>query len=292
MLSSLLKMQNALRRAEYLPDMTKKELAAHIKHKGSCLCVGLDPDLSKIPSHIASKKDAVLQFNKTIIDATAEHCVAFKPNLAFYECLGVEGWKIFHETVEYIRDKHERHFIIADAKRGDIGNTSAMYAEAFFSRSKCDAVTVTPYMGEDSIKPFLNFPGKWTIVLGLTSNKGAEDLQLKKTDGKFLYETLISKALTWGTKENMMFVVGATRPETLKEIRILAPDHFFLIPGVGAQGGDLDAVLKNGMNAECGILVNSSRNILYAGSGEDFAAKAKEEAARIHAAMKISIGSH
>jgi orotidine-5'-phosphate decarboxylase len=269
--------------------MTRKELITRIKNKGSCLCVGLDPDPAKIPRHLSGKKDAVFQFNKAIIDATAEHCVAFKPNLAFYECLGPEGWKTFHDTVEYIKDTCDDHFIIADAKRGDIGNTSTMYAEAFFSKSKCDAVTIAPYMGEDSVKPFLSFPGKWAIVLALTSNKGAEDFQLNKYGEKFLYETVISKASSWGTVENLMFVAGATRPETLKEIRSLVPGHFLLIPGVGAQGGDLDAVMKNGMNGDCGILVNSSRNILYAGSGEDFAAKAKEEAAKMHVAMKAHI---
>ncbi len=265
--------------------MTRAQLIASIRAKESFLCVGLDPDLAKIPAHLLQSKDPVFEFNKAIIDATRPYAVAYKPNLAFYECLGAAGWTAFEKTVDYIGNSH---FIIADAKRGDIGNTSRKYAETYFERFACDAVTIAPYMGSDSVLPFLNFPDKWAILLALTSNKGADDFQFFKAPnlGYELYEQVLRKAMDWGTAENLMFVVGATRPERFKEIRAVVPDHFLLVPGVGAQGGSLEDVCQYALNDDVGLLINSSRGIIYASSGSDFAEAAAHEAKQISAEMK------
>ena len=252
--------------------MTRQELIDQIKKKQSYLCVGLDTDITKIPQHLLSESDPVFTFNKAIIDATKDLCVSYKINTAFYEALGVKGWEAMEKTVRYIGDEH---FKIADAKRGDIGNTSDQYAKAFFETMPFDAITVAPYMGEDSVKPFLKFKGKWAIVLGLTSNKGAADFELLHTGGEFLYEKVLETVSLWGTDENLMFVIGATQPNEFKNIRKLTPRHFYLVPGVGAQGGSLKEISKNAMNKDCGILVNSSRAIIYASGGEDFAEKAR-----------------
>lgn len=257
--------------------MIRHELIAQIRSKQSFLCVGLDPDLNKIP-----KGFDMLDFNKAIIDATRESCVAYKPNLAFYEVLGSRGWVILEETIRYIGSSH---FIIADAKRGDIGNTSSAYAHAFFETLGCDSVTVAPYMGRDSVEPFLQVPGKWAVVLALTSNPGAEDFELQPSGTERLFGRVIRNVSSWGTPENTMFVVGATRPEMLAEVRTMAPDHFFLVPGVGAQGGSLAEVWQHGRNSDVGLLVNASRSILYASSGSDFASAAKAEAIRMHEEM-------
>jgi len=265
--------------------MKKSELIQKIREKKSFLCVGLDPDLEKIPGHLHETEDPIFEFNKAIIDSTRQYAVAYKPNSAFYECLGLEGWKSFEKTVEYIG---KDHFIIADAKRGDIGNTAKKYAEAFLKKMPCDAITVAPYMGEDSVSPFLEFENKWAILLALTSNKGAADFQMQQLEGKseHLYERVIKESQNWSTSENLMYVVGATRPEYLLRIRELAPNHFFLVPGVGAQGGSLEEVAKYGMNKDIGLLVNSSRGIIYAGSGHDFADAAAESAADLAKKMK------
>ena len=243
--------------------------------------MGLDPDMDKIPSHLHDFDDPILEFNKAIIDATRDYCVAYKPNMAFYECLGLNGWKALEKTIEYIGVDH---FVIADAKRGDIGNTSAKYARAFFETLKCDAITVAPYMGKDSVEPFTQFPGKWVILLALTSNPGALDFQFIVTgQGEKLYEKVLETSAGWGTKENMMYVVGATRPEMLLNIRQHVPDHFLLVPGIGAQGGDVEAVMEAGLGANNrGLIISSSREIIYASSGEDFAeaARAKAQATR------------
>ena len=264
--------------------MNKATLIAEIFRKKTFLCVGLDPELSKIPKHLLHASDPILEFNKQIIDATRALCVAYKPNLAFYEALGVNGWKTFSETVKYIGDQH---FIIADAKRGDIGNTSRMYADAFFNRYGCDAVTVAPYMGTDSVSPFLGHEGKWAIVLALTSNRGSDDFQRcwLEDSRQPLWEKVLHSAKTWGTAENMMFVVGATHPEAFAQVRAIVPDHFLLVPGVGAQGGDMAAICQHGMNQDCGLLVNSARNIIYASDAEDFASKAMEEATKMQLEM-------
>lgn len=265
--------------------MTRKQLIHQIQLKKSYLCVGLDTDITKIPVHLQSYPDAVFEFNKQIIDATHDLCVAYKINTAFYEAMGVRGWQAMEKTVNYIP---KDQFIIADAKRGDIGNTSTQYAKAFFETLNFDAITVAPYMGEDSVKPFLAFENKWTIVLGLTSNAGSKDFeQLKFVDntvvgqatnnggGEFLYETVLKKVSSWGATENLMFVVGATRASDLAEIRKIIPDHFLLVPGVGFQGGSLAEVSKFGMNKDCGLLVNASRAIIYASEKEDFATEAR-----------------
>ena len=266
--------------------MTKQELIDNIRRKKSFLCVGLDTDVNKIPEHLFDKTDdAIFEFNKQIIDATADLCVAYKPNLAFYESIGLEGWDILERTVEYIRTNYPDQFIIADAKRGDIGNTSAMYARTFFGNMDVDAVTVTPYMGEDSISPFLTYENKWAIVLALTSNKGAFDFQFMEQDGEKLFEKVLKTSKTWGTDENMMYVVGATKTEMLSDIRKIIPTHFLLVPGVGTQGGSLQEVAKYGLTDECGLLVNSSRQIIYASSEADFAEKAREEALKVQQEM-------
>ncbi|HTQ27997.1 MAG TPA: orotidine-5'-phosphate decarboxylase [Puia sp.] len=255
--------------------MTRSQLVEQIRKKGSYLCVGLDSDVSKIPAHLRSLPDPVFEFNRSIIDSTRDCCVAYKINTAFYESQGAKGWEIMQRTVEYIPSTH---FKIADAKRGDIGNTSSHYARAFFETMNFDAVTVAPYMGEDSIRPFLEYPGKWTIVLGLTSNPGAHDFELLPAGNGYLYETVISKISQWGTPENMMWVIGATRPEWFEKIRMLAPGYFYLVPGVGEQGGQLRDISLKAMTADIGILVNVSRSIIYAAGGEDFAEAAASAA--------------
>lgn len=265
--------------------MTRQELFEQIKKKKSFLCVGLDSDVNKIPRYLYDTSDPVFAFNKEIIDATQEVAVAYKPNLAFYESMGVSGWNTLEKTVNYIRYNYPDIFLIADAKRGDIGNTSGYYARAFFDTMDFDAVTVAPYMGEDSVKPFLTYVGRWVILLALTSNKGADDFQYMKEKDERLFERVIKISQKWGDKENMMYVVGATRTEMLKDIRSFAPDHFLLVPGVGAQGGSLAEVARNGMNAQCGLLVNSSRGIIFAGDGEDFAQKARIAATEIQQEM-------
>lgn len=269
--------------------MNRAEIFDQIKTKGSYLCVGLDTDITKIPKHLLKLEDPIYEFNKQIIDATHEYCVSFKPNTAFYEANGVNGWISLQKTVNYIPSNI---FTIADAKRGDIGNTSAMYARAFFDKTNTgfdfDSVTVAPYMGEDSVKPFLDFENKWVILLALTSNAGSKDFQVLNTDsGLALYEQVIKTSKTWASPDQMMYVVGATKAQEFKHIRTLAPDHFLLVPGVGAQGGDLTEVSLNGMNQQCGLLVNSSRGIIYASNGEDFAEKARIEAKKIANEMKI-----
>ena len=252
--------------------MDRKTLVNHIRNRKSCLCVGLDTDPAKIPSGMD-----VLSFNKAIIDATREFCVAYKPNLAFYEVLGAKGWDILAETVDYIG---KEHFTIADAKRGDIGNTSGYYAKTFFDTYGFDSVTVAPYMGRDSVEPFLSHTEKWAIVLALTSNVGAFDFETLTAEGKPIYSHVLEKCSSWGTPENTMYVVGATRAEMLVDVRRIVPDHFLLVPGVGAQGGSLEEVMKVGMNDDVGLLINASRSILYASSGADFAQAARREAAK------------
>ena len=265
--------------------MDKQQLITQIKQKRSFLCVGLDTDIKKIPTHLLDTEDPIFEFNKQIIDATKDFCVAYKPNIAFYESMGVSGWHSLQKTLDYIPNDI---FTIADAKRGDIGNTSDMYARAFFENMNFDAVTVAPYMGSDSVTPFLGFDGKWAILLALTSNKGGLDFQtFKNENGKQLFEQVLEISQTWGTDENMMFVVGATRFEQLSKIRKIIPNHFLLVPGVGAQGGNLREVAKYGMNQDCGLLVNSSRGIIYAGNGTDFAEKAGNEAQKLQQQMAI-----
>lgn len=263
--------------------MTSKELFANILKKKSFLCVGLDPDLDKMPAHLNGD---LFEFNKTIIDATAQHAIAFKPNLAFYEVQGAKGIVAFEETVKYIRNNYPDVLIIADAKRGDIGNTSKMYARSFFETLDVDAITVAPYMGEDSVTPFLGYDGKWVICLGLTSNKGSKDFQLlQDANGTPLYKKVLATVSSWGTDENMMFVVGATQGELFKEVRQVVPSHFLLVPGVGAQGGSLAEVAKYGMTDKCGLIVNSSRGIIHASNGEDFAQVAQAKAAQLNEEM-------
>lgn len=268
--------------------MTRSELIQQIKTKRSFLCVGLDTDITKIPEHLLGEADPVLEFNRQIIEATADLCVAYKPNIAFYEALGVSGWKTLQSTWEFIP---KNCFSIADAKRGDIGNTSKMYAKAFFDETVSglgfDSITIAPYMGEDSVKPFLEFEGKWAIVLALTSNAGSQDFQtLTDTSGEALYEKVLQKVNTWGSSENIMYVVGATRGESFTSIRKHAPDNFLLVPGVGAQGGSLSDVCQYGMNKDCGLLVNATRSIIYASKGRDFAERAREEALLLQQEME------
>lgn len=260
--------------------MTRKELVEQIFQKKTFLCVGLDTDIKKIPTYLLNDPDPIVAFNQQIIDATAPYCVAFKPNMAFYESMGVKGIAAFETTVQYIKENHPHHFVIADAKRGDIGNTSAMYARTFFEEYDVDALTVAPYMGVDSVSPFLEYEGKWVILLALTSNSGSKDFQLTKNEeGERLFERVLKKGLEWGNTGNLMFVVGATRGSLIGDVRKVAPESFLLVPGVGAQGGSLEEVCKYGMTKDCGLLVNSSRGIIYASDGEDFAeasaAKAK-----------------
>lgn len=269
--------------------MNRQELIDQIRKKKSYLCVGLDTDFSKIPSHLQSDQDPVFEFNRRIIDATADYCVSYKPNLAFYEALGARGWDSLQKTIDYIP---RTHFTIADAKRGDIGNTSTLYAKAFFESLKVDALTVAPYMGSDSVKPFLAFKDKWVILLVHTSNPGSADFQLLESrDGRRLYENIIVTSQQWGTPENLMYVVGATRADKIAAIRALAPEHFFLVPGIGAQGGDLEEVSKHGLNKDIGLLVNASRSILYASSGKDFASQAAIEAGKLQQQMERILNS-
>ena len=271
--------------------MNKQQIIDNIARKGSFLCVGLDTDLKKMPQHIidnsATTAEAIFTFNKAVIDATAPYCVAYKPNLAFYECFGIEGWQAFEQTVQYIKANYPDQFIIADAKRGDIGNTSAMYARTFFEGTQVDALTIAPYMGEDSVTPFLTYPGKWAVLLALTSNKGSHDFQLTAdTDGERLFERVLRVSQQWGTDEQMMYVVGATQGKLFEDIRRIAPRHFLLVPGVGAQGGSLEEVCRYGMTPRCELLVNSSRGIIYADSTEDFAKVAGEKARELQEQMQ------
>ena len=271
--------------------MNKQQIIDNIARKGSFLCVGLDTDLKKMPQHIidnsATTAEAIFTFNKAVIDATAPYCVAYKPNLAFYECFGIEGWQAFEQTVQYIKVNYPDQFIIADAKRGDIGNTSAMYARTFFEGTQVDALTIAPYMGEDSVTPFLTYPGKWAVLLALTSNKGSHDFQLTAdTEGERLFERVLRVSQQWGTDEQMMYVVGATQGKLFEDIRRIAPRHFLLVPGVGAQGGSLEEVCRYGMTPRCELLVNSSRGIIYADSTEDFAKVAGEKARELQEEMQ------
>ncbi len=270
--------------------MNKQNLFENIIRKKSFLSLGLDTDITKIPKLILDNfDDPIFEFNRQIIDKTFDFCVAYKPNLAFFESEGSIGWRSLEKTVEHIRKNYPDQFIIADAKRGDIGNTSNLYARAFFEKMDFDAVTVAPYMGEDSVKPFMTYLDKWVILLALTSNKGAADFQYLKDEktGDQLFESVLKTSQNWGTSENMMYVVGATKAEKLKEIRQIVPEHFLLVPGVGAQGGSLREVAKNGMNSKCGLLVNSSRGIIYASNGEDFAEKAGEAAKEVQQEMEV-----
>lgn len=270
--------------------MTRQELIQNIKAKRSFLCVGLDTDLKKVPAHLLNEEDPIFAFNKAIIDATAPYCVAYKPNLAFYEAFGVKGLMAFEKTVKYIQENYPDQFIIADAKRGDIGNTSAMYARTFFEEYNLDSVTVAPYMGEDSVTPFLGYDGKWVILLALTSNKGSHDFQLtESTEGQKLFQKVLRKSQEWANNEQMMYVVGATQGQAFEEIRKIVPDHFLLVPGVGAQGGSLSEVCKYGMTQECCLLVNSSRAIIYADNTENFAEAAAEAAKVVQQEMAVEL---
>jgi orotidine-5'-phosphate decarboxylase len=267
--------------------MNYEQLFEQIKLKRSFLCTGLDSEYEKLPKHLLSHESPVFEFNKQIIDATAEFSIAYKPNLAFYESLGIKGWQALEKTVDYVRSNYPDIFIIADAKRGDIGNTSKLYAKAFFENMNFDAVTVAPYMGEDSVTPFLSYSSKWVILLALTSNKGADDFQYYTENGKRLFEKVLEKSQVWADKERMMYVVGATRAEMLKDIRKIVPAHFLLVPGVGAQGGSLQEVAEYGMNEKCGLLVNSSRAIIFADNTEKFAIIAGQKAKEVQAEMEI-----
>lgn len=270
--------------------MNREQLIKQIFTKKSFLCVGLDTDLNKMPECIKNSEDPIFAFNKAIIDSTAPYCVSYKPNLAFYECYGLKGLASFEKTISYLKKFYPEHLIIADAKRGDIGNTSAMYAKTFFDEYNVDALTVAPYMGEDSITPFLEYDNKWVIVLALTSNKGSHDFQLTQDqNGERLFEKVLRRTQDWGTIENMMYVVGATQGEMFKDIRKCAPQHFLLVPGVGAQGGSLQDVCKYGMNKDCGLLVNSSRGIIYASKDENFAEAAAEKAKELQKEMAIEL---
>ena len=270
--------------------MNRIELIEQIKTKKSFLCVGLDTDLKKIPQHLLNDNDAIYTFNKNIIDATAPYCVAYKPNLAFYEAFGVKGMIAFEKTINYLNKYYPNHFIIADAKRGDIGNTSKMYARTFFEEYDVDALTVAPYMGEDSVTPFLGYDGKWVILLALTSNKGSNDFQLTTdTEGERLFEKVIRKSQQWGNIDNMMYVVGATQGKMFEDIRKVAPESFLLVPGVGAQGGSLEEVCRYGMTKDCGLLVNSSRGIIYASDGEDYAEVAAQKAKELQEQMAAEL---
>lgn len=271
--------------------MTRQQLIQQIFDKQSFLCVGLDPDTKKMPQHLLNEEDPIFVFNKAIIDATAPYCVSYKPNLAFYEAFGLKGMASFEKTVKYLKDNYSDHFIIADAKRGDIGNTSAMYARTFFEGNfEVDALTVAPYMGEDSVTPFLQYDGKWVVLLALTSNKGSYDFQLTTdNNGERLFEKVLRTSQQWGNEENMMYVVGATQGQMFEDIRKVVPNHFLLVPGVGAQGGSLQEVCKYGMTKDCGLLVNSSRGIIYASNREDFAEAAAHEAKKLQQQMAVEL---
>ncbi len=270
--------------------MNRQQLINEIFTKKTFLCVGLDTDINKIPAHLKNEDAPIFTFNKAIIDATAPYCVAYKPNLAFYECYGLKGMLAFEKTIQYIKENHPNHFIIADAKRGDIGNTSKMYAQTFFEEYNLDSVTVAPYMGEDSVKPFLEYEGKWVILLALTSNKGSHDFQLTEDkQGERLFEKVLKKSQEWGTTENLMYVVGATQGKMFEDIRRIAPEHFLLVPGVGAQGGSLQEVCKYGMTKDCGLLVNSSRGIIYASTDTNFAEVAAAKAKELQEEMAVEL---
>lgn len=273
--------------------MNRQELIKEIKTKQSFLCVGLDTDLKKVPTFLLQSDDPIFNFNKEIIDATAPYCVAYKPNLAFYEAFGVKGMVAFEKTIKYLKENYPHHFIIADAKRGDIGNTSAMYARTFFEEYDIDALTVAPYMGEDSVTPFLTYKDKWVILLALTSNKGSHDFQMiENTNGKRLFEEVLYKSQQWGDCNNMMYVVGATQGRMFEDIRKIVPESFLLVPGVGAQGGSLEEVCKYGMTKDCGLLVNSSRGIIYASNGTDFSTVAAQKAKELQIEMAKQLNSH
>ena len=268
--------------------MTSQQIFEQIQVKQSFLCVGLDTDLKKVPQHLLGSEDPIFEFNKAVIDATAPYCVSYKPNLAFYEAAGVKGWNALVKTVRYLREHYPEQFLIADAKRGDIGNTSQMYARVFFQEMDFDAVTLSPYMRSDTAEPFYAYPGKWAVLLALTSNTSAQDFEtLPLADGGMLYEQVIKTSMDWGTEDNTMYVVGATRAEQLGTVRAIVPDHFLLVPGVGAQGGSLEEVAKYGMNRKCGLLVNSSRGIIYASSGRDFAEAAGRAAQELQRRMAV-----
>ena len=281
--------------------MNRLQLFEQIQKKRSFLCVGLDTDTKKLPAHLLTHENSVFDFNRAIIDATAPYCIAYKPNLAFYECMGTQGWTALEETIRYLKAHYPNHFIIADAKRGDIGNTSAMYARTFFEEMDVDAVTVAPYMGEDSVTPFLGYPGKWVILLALTSNKGSYDFQLTEDkDGERLFEKVLRKSQEWaekaaprgGAEGALMYVVGATQGKAFEDIRRIVPNHFLLVPGIGAQGGSLEEVCRYGMNADCGLIVNSSRAIIYADSTERFAEVAAEKACEVQQQMKQQLDKY
>lgn len=270
--------------------MNREQLVEQIFTKKSFLCVGLDTDIKKIPEHLLKNEDPIFDFNKSIIDATAPYCVAYKPNLAFYESMGTKGMLSFEHTIKYLKENYAQHFIIADAKRGDIGNTSAMYAQTFFEEYDIDSLTVAPYMGEDSVSPFLSYPNKWVILLALTSNKGSQDFQLTEDkNGERLFEKVIRKSQLWGNDQNMMYVVGATRGKMFEDIRRVAPTHFLLVPGIGAQGGSLQDVCKYGMIKDCGLLVNSSRGIIYASKEKDFAEASAFKAKELQNEMELEL---
>lgn len=273
--------------------MNKQQLFEQILKKQSFLCVGLDTDIAKIPEHLLDEEDPVYTFNKSIIDATAPYCIAYKPNLAFYEAQGLKGWLAFERTVAYIRQRYPDQFIIADAKRGDIGNTSEMYAQTFFERAKVDAVTVSPYMGADSVHPFLKYQGKWVVLLALTSNPGSNDFQMTEdAHGERLFEKVLRISKSWANEEQMMYVVGATRGQMLENVRKIVPNHFLLVPGIGEQGGSLEEVCRYGMNGMCGLLVNSSRAIIYANHSEEFAEAARDKAREMQLEMKIMLDKY
>lgn len=266
--------------------MDRKALVTQIQEKKSCLCVGLDTDLEKIPAHLLREEDPLFAFNKAIIDATAPYCVAYKPNIAFFEAYGLQGWKSLEKTIAYLNHTYPNHFTIADAKRGDIGNTSTRYAKAFFETLGFHSITIAPYMGEDSVKPFLNFPGKWGIVLGLTSNAGALDFQFTKGEETYLFEKVLTKTASWGTTGNLMFVVGATKAEYMQKVRAAVPNHFLLVPGVGAQGGSVSDVMQQAaIKEEVGLLINASRSIIYASDQHNFAERAAQEAHKLQGEM-------
>lgn len=273
--------------------MNGKQLFENIQRKKSFLCVGLDTDLKKVPQFLLDEEDPIFTFNKAIVDATAPYCIAYKPNLAFYEAFGVKGWISLEKTIEYIRSNYPDQFIIADAKRGDIGNTSAMYARSFFEDLKVDAVTVAPYMGEDSVTPFLTYEEKWVILLALTSNKGSHDFQLTTDqNGERLFEKVLKNSQNWADNEKMMYVVGATQGQAFEGIRHIVPNHFLLVPGVGAQGGSLEEVCKYGMNKQCGLIVNSSRGIIYAGNDEHYATAATDAASKLQQQMEAQLKAY
>lgn len=273
--------------------MDKQQLFENIRSKKSFLCVGLDTDLKKIPHHLLEEEDPIFAFNKAIVDATAKYSIAYKPNLAFYEAFGVKGWIALEKTIEYIRSNYPDQFIIADAKRGDIGNTSAMYARSFFEDLNVDALTVAPYMGEDSVTPFLTYADKWVVLLALTSNKGSQDFQMSvDRDGECLFEKVLKISQQWSSEDKMMYVVGATQGRAFENIRRIVPNHFLLVPGVGAQGGSLEDVCKYGMNKQCGLIVNSSRGIIYADNSKDFETFAAEEAHKLQQQMETQLAKN